>query len=317
MNSEQAMESLFALEGPGLLERKLRASKGVCTFVCLGTSMEPALLAGDRLLLDNRDVELKVGWIVAFRYENSIVIHRVVRVNENAFWTRGDSLPCAEGPVPHSDFLARVVGFWRGGQYTKLDNRWRVAMGLLANLRGSCQARLIQNLAHRRLLSRMACRLVGGVSRVVPRLFGGTSFHTVRSEAIYLGILVANGFGLQQDLIRQVEGSRADVVVAEHFLFGRLGHVLMHRINEHQYYIVLAAVPLVMQALGVNAILLRKAINQTAHTERTQVFTSCTRNNVLAAEVLQSLGFRRSNEEIFVFGRSLHLPGRLVHVKEL
>jgi len=80
-------------------------------YVCLGQSMEPTIMLGDMVL--TKPVEpsqVKVGDIIIFRYEDSLVVHRVIEESDGSFRTKGDNSEAADPwIVPPKALLGR---FW-------------------------------------------------------------------------------------------------------------------------------------------------------------------------------------------------------------
>lgn len=81
----------------------------IVPLVVISGSMEPTIGMGDIALIARirSSSEVRVGDIIAFWYENQVVIHRVVSVTENGFITKGDSSP---SPDPFIVERGLVIG---------------------------------------------------------------------------------------------------------------------------------------------------------------------------------------------------------------
>ena len=66
--------------------------------VVLSGSMEPELSVGDLILVKESD-DIQVNDVVVYQSMNSLVVHRVVDVNENMITTQGDANNVADEPV--------------------------------------------------------------------------------------------------------------------------------------------------------------------------------------------------------------------------
>ncbi len=72
-----------------------------------GHSMRPFVLAGATLrLAPVRRSALRPGALVAYRAQDQLVLHRLVRAEGDVFWARGDAHARVEGPYP----IDRLVG---------------------------------------------------------------------------------------------------------------------------------------------------------------------------------------------------------------
>ncbi|MEM2866596.1 MAG: S24 family peptidase [Candidatus Hadarchaeales archaeon] len=78
----------------------------------MGSSMYPSLTENDLLLCVGEDpASLRVGDIVVYRYEGTLVAHRIVRFWENGVVTKGDAPEAwQEHRVGWEDILGRVMG---------------------------------------------------------------------------------------------------------------------------------------------------------------------------------------------------------------
>lgn len=89
-----------------LVEERLAAGEQV-SIVLVGTSMQPTLVNGDKLLLESVP-DIVVGDVVLFRYRGRHLLHRVVAVEGDDYTMRGDNCVATER-VSRQDIVAKMV----------------------------------------------------------------------------------------------------------------------------------------------------------------------------------------------------------------
>ncbi len=94
-----------------------------------GASMLPFILDGDPVEIERVRRSPVLGDVVLVRLPGErYALHRVVRIECNAFFLRGDAQRHSEGPVMLSDILGKVVVCQRRGRKRSLaDGIWRLA----------------------------------------------------------------------------------------------------------------------------------------------------------------------------------------------
>jgi signal peptidase I len=116
------------LDGAALeLLREVLSRGGQVELLASGLSMFPAIVPGDRLVLGPLGAsDPRPGEIVAWVRGSAIRVHRVVRVEERAVVTRGDTVPVNDSPVERQEILGRLVqvrrSLWRR---LRLRLRWK------------------------------------------------------------------------------------------------------------------------------------------------------------------------------------------------
>jgi hypothetical protein len=96
-----------------------------------GSSMFPFIRSGDVVELEPLPPQPVAGDIVlaqcaAVSGVERYVLHRVVRIEGEVFFLRGDSQPYAEGPFTPQDILGRVTRIFRHGRSHRLNSGfWR------------------------------------------------------------------------------------------------------------------------------------------------------------------------------------------------
>ena len=92
-------------------------SSGCLRLGVTGWSMLPSIWPGDTLELERaHGNELCEGDIVLFTRAERLFAHRVVRMSQHAFVTRGDAMPGPDAPVDSGELLGRVVCIMRHGK---------------------------------------------------------------------------------------------------------------------------------------------------------------------------------------------------------
>lgn len=99
----------------------------VCTALCMmlqikpavvvSGSMEPAIKTGSLILVNERDKDIKQGDIIAFRAGDASVAHRVIRIEDGGYVTKGDSNRSADVGIVTADDVEGTVLFqlpWAG-----------------------------------------------------------------------------------------------------------------------------------------------------------------------------------------------------------
>ncbi len=94
--------------------------------VIFGNCMWPWLSSGDRLRVEPvaSSAEIKKGWVAAFEWEGKTLSHRVVKVEGDHFWARGDISRAAQGPIHKSKLLGRVVAYRRNESWNSIDGEF-------------------------------------------------------------------------------------------------------------------------------------------------------------------------------------------------
>jgi signal peptidase I len=87
-----------------------------------GASMQPLLKPGDVVEIDHTRGPLRRGDVVAYRTDQTLVIHRVLRDPvDGCIQVAGDNRTITDEPVPISSVIGRVVAVERDGVPRRLD----------------------------------------------------------------------------------------------------------------------------------------------------------------------------------------------------
>ena len=109
-----------------------------------GTSMLPAVFPGDIVTVCRCSAaDLLPGQIVLCFRDEALVAHRLARVNENRFITRGDSLCNDDRPFQEDEILGRVVCIHRDGREVDPAPAWWHGAGCFVLRRSELFVRLL------------------------------------------------------------------------------------------------------------------------------------------------------------------------------
>lgn len=81
---------------------------GYTYFEIVSGSMSPTIEKGDMILV-KLDTEYKVGDIVSFKDNDSIITHRIVEKNDNYYVTKGDANNTLDNPIKEEQILGKTV----------------------------------------------------------------------------------------------------------------------------------------------------------------------------------------------------------------
>jgi hypothetical protein len=91
------------------LAAEVLAAGGTLRLQALGTSMLPSIWPGDVLSIEPKaSREISPGDIVLVVRDGRFFVHRLIRMSESEWITRGDSLPQADEPVAEAQVLGKV-----------------------------------------------------------------------------------------------------------------------------------------------------------------------------------------------------------------
>ncbi|MBM4056415.1 MAG: signal peptidase I [Planctomycetes bacterium] len=110
-------------------------SHEIFTIPISGYSMYPLIREGDNVLVKCGYSQIRCGDIIAFRHDNKLIVHRVLRVsgNEKGFSviTKGDNVPHLDPEVNHREIIGKVSAIKRGEKLLHLDSYIGKATGWL------------------------------------------------------------------------------------------------------------------------------------------------------------------------------------------
>ena len=99
--------NVYLANAKSLMGNQMPMPFGYGVAVVLSGSMEPALSVGDLILLKETDA-VQVEDIVVFQDVSSLVVHRVVDIDENMITTKGDANNVSDDPMDASLVKGKV-----------------------------------------------------------------------------------------------------------------------------------------------------------------------------------------------------------------
>lgn len=96
-----------------------------------GHSMTPFIKNGDWLILKHNNNNIKVGSIIAYRRERKIVVHRVIKIQNNSknkyFITKGDFNLHIDSAVEMKSIIGKVIAVKKNKQFFSIDTKfWNI-----------------------------------------------------------------------------------------------------------------------------------------------------------------------------------------------
>lgn len=64
---------------------------GIVPYIVLSGSMEPSISTGSIVLVDTTEKDYRIGDIISYKIEDQIVTHRIVKIENGVYKTKGDS----------------------------------------------------------------------------------------------------------------------------------------------------------------------------------------------------------------------------------
>lgn len=64
---------------------------GIVPYIVLSGSMEPSISTGSIVLVDTTEKDYRIGDIISYKIEDQIVTHRIVKMENGVYKTKGDS----------------------------------------------------------------------------------------------------------------------------------------------------------------------------------------------------------------------------------
>ena len=88
----------------------------------IGSSMYPTLLPGDELVVV-KSYRLHIGDIIGYRLENRNMIHRIVKINHDMIYTKGDNnLIIDLHPITKKNIIGKLIKVRRRGKTITINN---------------------------------------------------------------------------------------------------------------------------------------------------------------------------------------------------
>ena len=100
--------NLYQLNANKLVGNQLPMPFGYGAAVVLSGSMEPELSEGDLIIVKEVN-EYQKGDVVVFQDPNSLVVHRIIHLDDDSVITKGDANNVADEPIEKASIKGKVV----------------------------------------------------------------------------------------------------------------------------------------------------------------------------------------------------------------
>ncbi|MBR3762811.1 MAG: signal peptidase I [Lachnospiraceae bacterium] len=122
---------MYAWNAESLVGNRMPMPFGYGMAVVLSGSMEPALSVND-LIVAKETEEYEVGDMVVYQDGDSVVVHRVVTLDEETVQTKGDANNVVDAPISREMVKGKVIAYIPGAGY--VVNFLRTPVGIFAVL---------------------------------------------------------------------------------------------------------------------------------------------------------------------------------------
>jgi ribosomal protein S18 acetylase RimI-like enzyme len=278
------------------LVRSMKAGGGECTLIGLGGSMIPTLQPGETISLQEPTGQVIAGDIVVFPWRGRILTHRVIRVQGDSFFARGDSCVLTEGPVPISSIVGQVTGFSRksktaGLAYNVAMSHVRKTARRWPNLRKKIEIDLLGSPPVRTALAFWGRSLLGNVA-----------LHEEQNLGRIVGALISDKLPLTEKLLRDVE-----IELKKNLLWllsarsekkGLVGQLLLKKLSKTPHsspkvgFVFSLQVRFLAEGMGVGKMLLEAAEQKARAHGMTRLTAQVDKENLRSLRLFQSMGFR-------------------------
>jgi signal peptidase I len=97
---------IYSFNAKKIVGNKMAMPFGYGISVVLSSSMEPELSVNDVVIVKHQD-SYETGDIVVYQLDDSLVIHRIVYINDDEVITQGDANDIADEPISISDIKGK------------------------------------------------------------------------------------------------------------------------------------------------------------------------------------------------------------------
>ena len=91
-----------------VLKNNTISAFGYSALIVISGSMEPEISVDDLILIKSQD-EYTLDDIVTYKTTNSLVTHRIIRIDEEKIYTKGDSNNTEDDPIKVEQIYGKVV----------------------------------------------------------------------------------------------------------------------------------------------------------------------------------------------------------------
>ena len=86
---------------------------GYTTFNITSGSMEPTIYVDDYVIVKLNNKNIKKGDIITFKTNNTIITHRIVKIDKDTITTRGDNNNVDDKPIKRNEVIGKVTHIGR------------------------------------------------------------------------------------------------------------------------------------------------------------------------------------------------------------
>ena len=99
-----------------------------------GNSMNPMIKNGDWLVLKHNSNDIKIGSIIAYRREQKIIVHRVIKIDHNSLITKGDFNFHVDPVVDVKNIIGKVIAVKNRKRLFRIDTiYWNIVAYIIAS----------------------------------------------------------------------------------------------------------------------------------------------------------------------------------------
>ena len=97
---------------------------GSARFRVVSNSMLPLIKNDDWIEVGmlNENSSLKIGDIILYRRPTDFLLHRVVKMNDNLIWTKGDRNRTIDFPIKRSEVIAKLTKIQKNNTWFDMNN---------------------------------------------------------------------------------------------------------------------------------------------------------------------------------------------------
>jgi hypothetical protein len=268
-----------------------------------GHCMWPWLNPGDCLRVEPvaSTEEIKVGWVGVFEWEGTVLSHRVIKVEGDSFWARGDISRVAQGPIHRSKLLGRVTAYCRNDSWNSIEGEMHRLGGLAYNNSMHFVVNSVERLPIIKSLWRQAWvgeKLGRHIGAVVGTALMGAVVVTQesRSDVIY-GILQSDKRLLGNTPIDVVlRKNRVELFVARGRGEVQLGSAILYEVEPRQKsgLVRLAPINSFVMPIGVERELYRAIESAAQRKGIKRLLTSVDKDDLRAQEMASAAGYHQT-----------------------
>lgn len=96
-----------------------------------GHSMTPVIKNGDWLIIKHNSNYIRIGSIIAYRSKGKIIVHRVIKIQNQSFITKGDFNLHLDDAVDIKSVIGKVIAVKNRKRLYRLDTKFSYLVGYI------------------------------------------------------------------------------------------------------------------------------------------------------------------------------------------